>query len=96
MSIDDHISINVEIAERSYRLKIRHDEEKYVRAAAHFVQRELTKLKKQYSFRDDQDGLAFVALDATTELARHNAREKSEDESLEQVVSKMEALLNIA
>jgi cell division protein ZapA len=96
MSIDDRIFINVEIAERPYRLKIRPDEEKYVRAAAHFVQRELSKLKKQYSFRDDQDGLAYVTLDATTEMARHTAREKSEDESLEQVVSKMEALLNIA
>ena len=96
MSIDDHISINVEIAERSYRLKIRSDEEKYVRTAAHFVQRELSKLKKKYSFRDDQDGLVYVSLDAATELARYSARDKSEEESLEAVVSKMEALLNIA
>lgn len=96
MSIDEHISINVEVAERSYRLKIKPDEERYVRAAAHFVQRQLSKLKKEYTFRDDQDGLVFVTLDAATELARYNARDKSEEESLEQVVSKMEALLNIA
>jgi cell division protein ZapA (FtsZ GTPase activity inhibitor) len=96
MSIDDHISINIEVAERPYRLRIRPDEEKYVRAAAHFVQRELTKLKNRYSFRDDQDGLVYVTLDAVTDLARHSARDKSEDDSLEAVVSKMEALLNIA
>lgn len=96
MSIDNRISINIEVAERPYRLRIRPDEEKYVRAAAHFVQRKLMKLKNRYSFRDDQDGLVYVTLDAVTDLARHSARDKSEDESLEAVISKMEALLNIA
>ncbi|MEY3983724.1 MAG: hypothetical protein RL160_1283 [Bacteroidota bacterium] len=95
MEPDDYIPIRIVLAERPYVLKIRRNEEEYVRRAAMLMQRNLQEIKAQYSLKDDQDALALVTLDVATDMARLNIRKEERNQSLERAVSHMEQLLNI-
>jgi cell division protein ZapA (FtsZ GTPase activity inhibitor) len=95
MEPDEYIPIRIVLAERPYVLKIRRNEEAYVRRAAMLMQRNLQEVKAQYSLKDDQDALALVTLDVATDMARLNIRKEEHNQSLERAVSHMEQLLNI-
>lgn len=95
MEPDEYIPIRIVLAERPYVLKIRRNEEAYVRRAAMLMQRNLQEVKAQYSLKDDQDALALVTLDVATDMARLNIRKEERNQSLERAVSHMEQLLNI-
>ena len=59
------IVINLKIANRSYPLKIKSEEqEKNMRQAAKLINEKIEKYHKQYEVRDVQDVLSMISLDA--------------------------------
>jgi len=59
---DESININVIVADRPYRLKVKPSEEDKVRKAAKMIKDKMRELQKQYDVKDKQDFLAMSAL----------------------------------
>lgn len=62
MSNTELININLQIAGRSYPLKIKPEEEETVRLAAKRLNDKVQQLQEQYAAKDKQDYLAMCAL----------------------------------
>ena len=62
MSEAQFVSINVWLAGRSYRIRIKPEEESAVRAAIKVADEKLIEMRTQYLGKDDQDFLAMVLL----------------------------------
>lgn len=62
MSNTELININLQIAGRSYPLKIKPEEEETVRLAAKKLNEKVQQLQEQYAAKDKQDYLAMCAL----------------------------------
>lgn len=56
------LSINVWLAGRSYRIRIRPDEEEMVRKAVKLADEKVMEMRRHYAARDDQDFVAMVLL----------------------------------
>ena len=87
------LSITVKIADRSYRLKIKQEEEERVRRAAAMINEKISEYSDQYAYNDKQDLLAMGALYfATISLCCENdSREYTE--SLLKRISIMDNIL---
>lgn len=59
---NETININVIVADRPYRLKVKPAEEATVRKAAKMIKDKMRELQKQYEVKDKQDFLAMSAL----------------------------------
>lgn len=64
---DELISIKVQIANRSYPLKVKQGQEQSIRKAAEAINQHLKEFENSYSVRDHQDLLAMYTLQLTTE-----------------------------
>ena len=62
MKPDELISINVIIADRPYRLKIKTAEEENVRKAAKMVNEKVKEFQNTYEAKDKQDYLAMASI----------------------------------
>lgn len=60
--MSDNININVIIADRPYRLKVKPSEEDRVRLAAKTVNEKVKEFQNTYEAKDKQDYLAMAAL----------------------------------
>ncbi len=58
----DELSINVVIADRPYKLKVKRNEEEGVRKAAKSIEEQMQNYASYFEFKDKQDLLAMVAL----------------------------------
>jgi len=59
---DELISINVWLAGRSYRIRIRPEEESAVRKSVKLADEKIMDMRNHYAGRDDQDFIAMVLL----------------------------------
>ncbi len=59
---DELISINVWLAGRSYRIRIRAQEEEAVRKAVRIAEEKIRDMRTHYAGKDDQDFLSMVLL----------------------------------
>lgn len=59
---EELISINVWLAGRSYRIRIRAEEEEAVRKAVKVADEKVIEMRTQYAGKDDQDFLAMCLL----------------------------------
>ena len=76
MPMADELGVTIHIAGRPYRLLVKREEEEAIRKAATLVNDQLNHYAGTYSYNDNQDLLAMVALHyATTGM---NAEEESE------------------
>ncbi len=75
MSNTELININLIVADRTYPLKIRPEEEEVVRRAAKKLNERVKELQQQYSAKDKQDYLAMCALMNEVEIL--SGKEKS-------------------
>ncbi len=66
--MDDKLSINVNVAERLYPLKIDRDDEEKIRRAAKLINDKVILYKQRYSDKDVQDYLAMAALQFVIKL----------------------------
>ena len=68
------ISISIPVGDRSYRLKIKAEDEETVRKMAGDMNDQLNQLKSQYPGKDMQDYLAMTLLSFVTEEHSSNAQ----------------------
>ena len=66
--MDDKLSINVNVAERLYPLKIDRADEEKIRRAAKLINDKVILYKQRYSDKDVQDYLAMAALQFVIKL----------------------------
>lgn len=62
MSEEELIPVNVWLAGRSYRIRVKADEEEAVRKAAKIADEKVIELRSHYAGKDDQDFLAMCLL----------------------------------
>lgn len=67
-----NISININIADRTYPLTIKTEEEELVRKAAMMINNKIKDYSVQYAFKDKQDLLAMITLQFATSLLKLN------------------------
>ena len=68
------ISISIHVGDRSYKLKIKAEDEETVRKMAGKMNDQLNQLKSQYPGKDMQDYLAMSLLSFVTEEHSSNAQ----------------------
>ncbi len=66
---DPHISINVWLSGRSYRIRVMPDEEEAVRKAVKVADDKIMNLRQHYAGKDDQDFVAMCLLMYAADLA---------------------------
>ncbi len=66
--MDEKLSINVNVAERLYPLKIDRDDEEKIRRAAKLINDKVILYKQRYSDKDVHDYLAMAALQFVIKL----------------------------
>ncbi|MDI3527782.1 MAG: hypothetical protein PWR03_1965 [Tenuifilum sp.] len=66
--MDDKLSINVNVADRYYPLKIDRNDEEKIRKAAKLINDKVLQYKQRYSDKDIQDYLAMAALQFVIKL----------------------------
>jgi cell division protein ZapA len=66
---EELISINVWLAGRSYRIRIKANEEELVRKAVKLADEKVTDLRNHYAGKDDQDFVAMCLLSYAADSA---------------------------
>ncbi len=94
--MDDKLSINISLADRTYPLKIDRAEEEKIRKAASFINQKLAQYKLRYRGKDSQDLLAMVVLQyATTNIEQEKKLSYSLlNQSIKDINSELETYLN--
>jgi cell division protein ZapA len=63
----NELSININIAGRSYPISVQVEQEADIRAAGKLIQDKLQALSSQFAVKDKQDALAMFALELASE-----------------------------
>jgi hypothetical protein len=84
------ISISLPVGDRSYRLKIKAEDEEMVRKMAKKMNDQLNQFKSQYPGKDMQDYLAMSLLSFVTEEQPSNAQVAA-DHDTEAFLTRIEA-----
>jgi cell division protein ZapA len=66
---EELMPINLWLAGRSYRIRIKPEEEEIMRKAAKLADDKITELRHQYAGKDEQDFIAMCLLNYATETA---------------------------
>lgn len=64
----EELDVSVNILDRKYKLKIKREDEVYLREAAQKIDQQAKKYGGAYAYKDHQDLLAMVALTQITQL----------------------------
>ena len=83
---DDLISVNVWLAGRSYRLRIKPDEESMVRKAVKMADEKISEMQTHYAGKDIQD---FIAMSLITYATEEVTEGRSSGGLIEKELSKM-------
>jgi len=68
LTMDDKLSIKVNVADRYYPLKIERKDEEKIRKAARLINEKVLQYKQRYTDKDVQDFLAMAALQFVTRV----------------------------
>jgi cell division protein ZapA len=91
--MQDLITINLPVGDRTYRLKIKAEDEQTVRTMAKKMNDQLNQFKSQYPGKDMQDYLAMSLLSFVTEEQPSNAQVVA-DHDTEAFLSRIEASID--
>jgi cell division protein ZapA len=94
MNMENFIPVNLIIGDRSYRVKVKTEDEEAVRKIAKQLNDKLRNFKAEYSGKDMQDYLAMVLLSFVTETQSNET--PAEDNTGIEFLDKVEALLDKA
>lgn len=94
MESDKEISIKVNIAERTYPLKVKGEEEEIIRKAADKLNKRIKVYRESFAVRDKEDLLAMCALEAFTDLEREKTTEELSQESVRSKIREIKHLIN--
>lgn len=89
----NELSIKVNIADRTYPLTVKPEEEEKVRKAAKLVNDQLKAFGHQFSVRDKQDIISMCALELATALVSIQERSQAEDRDLSAQLRTISGLL---
>ena len=91
--MEEQININVIIADRPYRLKIKPSEEENVRRAAKQVNDKVKNFQNTYDAKDKQDYLAMAALLFAVDALGAGQQVESFDEKLLNKLNELDDVL---
>lgn len=89
----ENISINIQVADRPFRLTVSRDEEERVRKAASILNEKIREYGKTYAYNDKQDLLAMAALQYTVAALKFEAEVEFRDNHLEQKLVDIDTIL---
>lgn len=90
---EELMAINVWLAGRSYRIKIKPEEESIVRRAVKVADEKITELKAHYAGKDDQDFLAMCLLSYAADTAIDTFANPLVTAELEKLGAKIDGVL---
>ena len=90
----EEITINIVIADRSYKLTVARADEEKVRKAAALNNDRVKSYSKHYAFKDVQDLLSMTALQFATSTVKYESELAYRDQHLEQQLNDLNALLS--
>jgi cell division protein ZapA len=90
----NEITINIMVAERTYKLKIDREGEERVRKAATVINDRIKLYAQAYAYKDNQDLLAMTALHLATSEANLEAELSFKNQELDQKLQQLDKLLS--
>ena len=90
----DEQRISVTIADRSYPLTVKREDEEIFREATKYINDRLKGYAASVSFKDKQDLLAFVALQYTTNALKNERILAFQNKGLEEKLANLNQLLD--
>ena len=90
----EEITINIVIADRSYKLTVARADEEKVRKAAAMINDRIKSYSAHYAFKDMQDLLSMTALQFATSTVKYESELAYRDQHLEQQLNDLNALLS--
>lgn len=91
---DNLLSINVWLANRSYRIKIKPEEEEAVRKAIKQADDKISQLRSSYAGKDDQDFMAMCLLSYAADGAIDALNHPALKEEFSKLSNKIDEALN--
>lgn len=88
------VTIQLQIADRPYRLTVLSEQEPYFHEATRLINKQMKTYSDSYAFKDRQDLLAMVALQYTYEALKNNPDEGQNDQELVQHLLDLESSLD--
>ena len=89
----DEITININIADRPYRLTVRRKEEEVFRKASVAINEQMREYAKHFAYKDRQDLVAMVALQFATLSLKHESELAFRDDHLADKLQAIDQLL---
>lgn len=90
----DEISINIVIADRSYKLTVARADEGMVRKAAALINERIKSYSAHYAFKDIQDLLSMTALQFATSTVKYESELAYRDQDLGHQLDELNTLLD--
>jgi cell division protein ZapA len=90
----NEITINIIIAERTYKLRIQSEEEERVRKAAALINDRIKAYANAYAYKDHQDLLAMTAIQLATAESVLKDELVFKDNRLDEKLHQLDALLS--
>ncbi|HMM10596.1 MAG TPA: cell division protein ZapA [Bacteroidales bacterium] len=90
----DELSININIADRPYRLSISRKDEETVRRAANAINDSVRTYASQVAYKDRQDLLAMAALQFAVSAIQNESELKFRDHHLTDRLTQIDHLLS--
>ena len=87
-------TINIVIADKSYKLTVSKTDEEMVRKAASSINDRIKSYSAHYAFKDMQDLLSMTALQFATSTVKYEAELAYRDQHLEQKLNELNTLLS--
>lgn len=90
----EHVSINVSLGGRTYRMKVSTSDEAHIRLSLNRIQQSYSNLKQQFPGRDEQDYLSMTLIDFVSSSNNNTTTEGDKnDEQLHIRLKKINELL---
>ncbi len=91
--MEDLIPINIIIADRSYRIKTKSEDEEQVRKILKTINDKIIEFKTMYAGKDMQDYVSMVIIWYTTQAASESDRPQSDNE-ISESLRRMEEMID--
>ncbi len=90
---EDLIPVTLWLAGRSYRIRIKPEEEQVVRQSAKIADEKINEMRNHYAGKDDQDFLAMVLLSYAADLSLAPINDPVLQEELSEMATKIDKVL---
>lgn len=94
MSAEELVLLNVWLAGRSYRIKVKPEEEAAVRKAIKLADERVMEMRTQYAGKDDQDFLAMCLLSYAADIATESSFDPAVKQDIVEMSRRIDAALS--